>query len=47
MGTVMVLLIEIIAWIAEGIGSFLIRSKPDIDRIERQIQRREQGQRRR
>lgn len=45
MGTVMVMLIEILASVLQGIGSLLVRSRSDIDRIERQIGRREQRER--
>ncbi len=40
---------HLLLWIIEGIGSLfgerLIRSKSDIDRIERQIERREERER--
>ncbi|HEV2065683.1 MAG TPA: hypothetical protein VGR08_02520 [Thermomicrobiales bacterium] len=41
----MVFLVEILAEILRGIGSLRIRSRSDIDRIERQIERREQRKR--
>lgn len=41
----MVVLVELIAWIIQGIGSLMIRSRPDIDRIEGQIERREERER--
>jgi len=44
-GAVMVGLIEIVVHILQAIGTSLIRSRSDIDRIERQIERRAQAQR--
>jgi hypothetical protein len=47
MGAGMIILIEILVEILQGIGSLFTRSRSDIDRIERQITRREQHRRRR